>query len=68
MIDKKLLQKIFIDKDMSQRKLAKKMKKSPTTINKWLNNESYPSTKDVNDMCEILEIEDDNMKLKIFFN
>lgn len=68
MINKKELLKIFVDLGMSQRKLAKKMGKSPTTINKWVNNKAFPSTKDVNKMCEILEIHDVYLKIKIFLN
>lgn len=68
MINKKLLLKIFIDKDMSQAKLAKLMGKSPTTINYWFNNKVSPSTQDVSTMCKILEIEDDELKSKIFLS
>ena len=41
MIDKKEMLKIFVDANMTQKKLAKLLGKSPTTINKWLNNKSF---------------------------
>lgn len=68
MINKKELLKVFVEMDMSQRKLAKLMGKSPDTINKWINNKSYPSTNDVNQMCDILNIKDSELKVKIFLN
>lgn len=68
MIDKKEMLKIFVDANMTQKKLAKLLWKSPTTINKWLNNKSFPSTQEVNEICRVLEITDDKMKAKIFLN
>ena len=68
MINKRELLKIFIDNKMSQRKLAKLMKKSPNTINKWINNKTFPSTQEVNQMCDILSITDNEQKAKIFLN
>ena len=68
MIDKKEMLEIFVDANMTQKKLAKLLGKSPTTINKWLNNKSFPSTQEVNEICRVLEITDDKMKAKIFLN
>ena len=68
MIDKKEMLKIFVDANMTHKKLAKLLGKSPTTINKWLNNKSFPSTQEVNEICRVLEITDDKMKAKIFLN
>ena len=68
MINKRELLKIFIDNKMSQRKLAKLMKKSPNTINKCINNKTFPSTQEVNQMCDILSITDNEQKAKIFLN
>lgn len=68
MIDKKELLKVFVEKNMSQRKLAKLMGKSAGTINKWINNRSFPTTDEVVQMCNILGIEDNEQKIKIFLN
>lgn len=68
MIDKKELLKVFVEKNMSQRKLAKLMGKSTGTTNKWINNRSFPTTDEVVQMCNILGIEDNEQKIKIFLN
>lgn len=68
MINKLELQKVFLEKNMSQRKLAFAMGKSPNTIGKWLNGKAFPSTKEVCEMCAILDITDNDKKALIFLS
>ena len=51
---------------LNQRKLAKLMKMSKNTINSRVNGRSQFDTEEIDWLCEILEIDDDSEKAKIF--
>ena len=46
---------------LTQKELAKQMGKSNKTISKWEKGESFPTSKDIDKLCEILKVSYDNI-------
>lgn len=61
----KLLEKIA-EAGYTQRLLAKKMNISKNTLNAKINGKGYFDTKQIDEMCDILQITSDNDKILIF--
>ena len=68
MINKKEFEKVLIDNDMSKKELADKLNKSLKTVNRWVNNETSPTSNDIVSMCKLLGIGNPNKIKKIFLN
>ena len=59
---------IMAEKGFSQRKLANELGVSKNTINAKLRGKSRFDTEEASRLCEILNIEDDALKLEIFLS
>lgn len=66
MLDKNKFMGTVVAAGLNQRKLAKLMKMSKNTINSRVNGRSQFDTEEIDRLCEILGIDDDNEKAKIF--
>lgn len=68
MINKyRLLEKIAAS-GFTQQTLAKKMKMSNQSLNAKINGKSYFNTRQIDEICEILRIDDDADKIAIFLS
>lgn len=63
----KLLAKI-VEAGMTQKTVAKSLGISLNTLNSKINGNGYFNTKQVVDLCKLLNIDDDNTKTSIFLN
>ena len=68
MIDKFALLRIMEDKKMTQVKLAKEINICKNTLNSKINGRGKFDTKEVDDICEVLNITDDCLKAQIFLS
>lgn len=66
MVNKLEFKKALLEAGISQSGLAKAMNKSPNTIGGWLNGTAFPDTRDIVEVCAILEITDPEKKCRIF--
>ncbi len=68
MLDKFALLKVMSDKKMTQTRLAKEIKVSKNTLNAKINGKGFFDTKEIDDICNILNITDGNLKANIFLS
>lgn len=67
-INEKKLKARMTEMSISQRELAKRVGCGLNHINEVINNKTSPRLKLVADICQVLEINDPNMKCQIFLN
>lgn len=67
-MDKFALLKIMSDRNMTQIQLAKEIKVSKNTLNAKLNGKGHFDTKEIDDICNALNITDGNLKAHIFLS
>lgn len=53
---------------MTQTRLAKEIKVSKNTLNAKINGKGFFDTKEIDDICNILNITDGNLKANIFLS
>lgn len=68
MVDKFALLKVMSDKKMTQTRLAKEINVSKNTLNAKINGKGFFDTKEIDDICNILNITDGNLKSNIFLS
>lgn len=67
MVNKNRLKGAIASAGLSQRKLAECIGKSKDTVNAKVNGRGYFDTKEIDDICRILGIEDNIEKANIFY-
>ena len=68
MIDKFALLKQMSNKNMTQTQLAKAIKVSKNTLNAKINGRGLFDTKEIDDICAVLDITDGGIKADIFLS
>lgn len=68
MVDKFELLKLMSRKKMTQRQLAREIFVSPNTLNSKLNGKGHFNTQEIDRICDVLEINDGNLKANIFLS
>lgn len=58
---------VLINKNISQRRLAKKIGVNKDTLNNWINGNTFPTIDKIIDLCIALDITDPDMIIRIFF-
>ena len=61
-----MLKGIYISRGFSQRSLAKATGINKNTLNSKINNKGYFNTQEIEKICKVLNLTDDNDKAKIF--
>lgn len=68
MLNKNRLMGAIANSGLTQKELAKRIGVSKNTLNARINGKGYLNTNQIDKICEVLNIESDNEKVRIFLN